>query len=178
MAFNECRKSLNEIKAGMWIDYMMPFAVVHDEIDIVTLKHLRDPLMSLNVDVTSLKDIFDKRFQWAGIATTYDVEFDEWDSWTAVSAVPIYTYAGSPKELESKNEYYKLLEEIKLKKPEVIKQEIKEEPKSESITLEMKDGLLETIESLPDGETTVKVKMNSDKTITYNRKVNISTLSI
>jgi hypothetical protein len=166
MAFQKVDKTVDDILLGTHVDYINCWASVHDEGDLYVPKVLRNPIMKKVTALTSLKELLDK-YKLPGVSMSYDVEFDDWNSWTAAKSVDIYAYPENQKE--------SVLRDMWEKSKELdIKPSVEETSKGKVIIKpyhEVDEDWLKAITSLPDGNDVVRIKSEEDAFFEYERKV-------
>lgn len=174
---------LTAYRLGAHVDFLNLFALVHDEADYTCNSLLKAPIMKRVVEVTALKDIFDKRFNWAGIASTYDVEYDDDYAWTASKAIPVYTYPRNHVEALAIKEAEDVPEKVETKEQPVKVEEFNQ-PISEEVNVitilesALTDEILDVIEASPDG--TVQINVESEQgtvRFKYDRLIDPTNLS-
>jgi len=170
MAFIKTDKSMDDILLGTHTDYVTPWVTVHDEVDYSTLKFLKTPIMKDAAHLTDLSDIIAK-FKLPGLSLSYDVEFDEWDSWTASSDVNVYDYPGNHVE----SEYISKLAKSKLNDIKVNLDESNIKVTGKIITIpinKVNESTLKSISELEDGLDSVIIESGKGSYFHYERKVN------
>lgn len=148
------------------VDYLNIWASVHDEGDFTVLQFLRNAIMKTTVDEVSLKDLLDK-YNLPGLGMSYDVEFDEFLSWTAGESVNVYEY---PTTKNEKIMYHLWLESKKNR----LRPNIQSSDEGRIITqpfhLADKEWL-KMITDLPEGKDKLLIQTSEDQLFEYERLV-------
>ncbi len=153
-------------------DYINTWASVHDECDFTVPKFLRDAVMKKVSGIASLKDLLDK-YKLPGISMSYDIEWDNYGSWTAGKSTDIYIYPKNREELK----FYKLWVDSKSNQ---LKPNIVPEDDGKIVEVNMTDinkDWLDKLKSLPDGKDKVLMKSGENDFFEYERLVDYSKMT-
>jgi len=175
MPFIKCNKSREDLLRGLHQDTFISIFSVHDETVQILDKRLAQPIMTRTIQMTELDKIF-SQIGLPFIKFKFDVEYDQFGSYTAAKAFDIYEYA-----VES----YKIMHgyydkdktnDTPATEEDSNKQEVLEElsihtMEYDSIKSFQKD--LPKINALPDGDTVLVVIVESIP-FTYKRLVSIN----
>lgn len=166
MPFIPTEKSMDEILCGTFVDYLNVWATVHDEGDLLVPTELRDAIMKKVTNLGSLKDLIDK-YKLSGLAMSFDVEFDDWGSWTADKSVDIYTYPNHHIEQATFDAWKEYA--AKDLRPNVTVAQ-----KGKVITRPLtgiSQEWLDALSKLPSGDDTILIQTDTEEFFEYERKV-------
>lgn len=167
MPFGEPKhKDLDGYLLGTHTDYINVWASVHDEDDLYLPVFLRNPIMKAVVKQISLKELLDK-YKIPGLAMSYDVEFDDTQSWSARKQVNIYEYP------ETRNESI-LFDLWQNSKKNELKCTTTATDVGRVITKPIHEATQEwmkTLASLPDGKDKILIQTGPEHFFEYERLV-------
>lgn len=165
MPFLKSDKTLDDYLSGTHTDYFTPWSLVHDEMDLVVLKDLMPPLMKQIVKKSALKKLFGIS-GIPGMGVSFDVEYDNYNSWAATRTLNVYEYPLHRKENKLYQDWLRVMRET----PKVV---------GKTYYLDSQDLTqddLALIASLPEGYDTLIVKKPSGDIFGPSRKVDCSKL--
>ena len=160
---------INDVIKGIHQDYMVNFLSIHDETVQISDKFLFKPIMRQFVKIAELPQIFSKT-QIPFIQFKFDVEYDEWGSYTSNNKFEVYEY-----DVET----LKLLKEKGFSKNNVdqnvqnVKKDKKKQRETISVTITEEDtDKIRRIDSVKSGNVELYVFFNDEK-YKYERLVDI-----
>ena len=145
---------------------------VHDEIDYLTDYSFLKPLtkkFSQYLDISA----YYKKFNVPFIRYLFDIEFDEWGSWTAGKSVDVYQMPISREEkiaLDSYKEAVTILKgsvSVEEEKTDIIR-DLKIDFTNTTITSE---EFVAKLENIPCGVTTLRVKVSEKKCLKFYKSL-------
>lgn len=167
MPFVEAKhETVDEYLLRSHTDYLNMWASVHDEGDFTVPQFLRNCIMKKVVEVASLKDLLDK-YKIPGLAMSYDVEFDDHNSWTAGKQVNIYEYPANLQE----HIYFCLWQQSK---DNELRPHIKTTEEGRIISKPMHEitkDWMNWLSNLPPGKDKVLIQTGEDQYFEYERLV-------
>ncbi len=175
MAFQKVDKTIDQVLLGTHTDYINCWALVHDEGDLFVPVELRNPIMKKVTSLVSLKELLDK-YKLPGVSMSYDVEFDDWGSWTASKSVDVYAYPENKGEGILRELWQKSKDSGRTTTVAPTPAPVAAEPVGSGKTITQPFHLvteewLQSLSALPDGEDTVFVETGEGNLFEYNRKV-------
>jgi len=162
-------------------DLFIPFNTVHDEIDYLIDSNMFKPLLKKIINISALKKVMGK-LKLPYINILFDVEYDEYNSWTAKKDIDIYQVALHEEEHKWRKKYQDLYSKLSQKrsdtnKKEPLKSSSKENQVSSNIIelvlpeKEMTEELLEKIQKSSEGNIRLGVNVNGD-IMWYSKLIN------
>ena len=93
MAFKyfDDKKKIDDVIADTHQDMLVNFLSIHDELVFIVDKHLFKPIFNKIVKMAELREVFDK-LGMKYITFKFDVEYDNFGSYTASESFDVYKY--------------------------------------------------------------------------------------
>ena len=164
MSFVEAKHELiDEYLLRSHTDYINTWASVHDECDFTVPVYLRNAIMKKVANIASLKDLLDK-YKLTGLSMSYDIEFDDFGSWTAGDSEDIYVYPNNREELHYHEKWLS-------SKDNRLKPNIKIDDIGEIVEKPLAEATKEwmaKLNALPDGKDKVLIKTGEEEFFSMN----------
>lgn len=173
--FVDTNKTIKDFKLEVHQDYLMPFMVIHDEVDYICDTFMMKPIMTKVSRISEVVSVFDK-IGYKFVRFVFDLEYDEYSAFTASKSFSQYEY--QMKKFDNTKQVI-----VETKKETSIdhgKSAIMQDNHKEEIKLNIKDDSICINESFDDdfydeNHTEVKdiyIKVDSDNIIEFLQKVN------
>lgn len=89
--FIDTDKTIKDFKLEVHQDYLMPFMVIHDEVDYICDTFLMKPIMTKVARISEVIKVFDK-IGYKFVRFVFDLEYDKYSSFTASNSFSQYEY--------------------------------------------------------------------------------------
>lgn len=90
--FVETTKTIKDFKLEVHQDYLMPFMVIHDEVDYICDTFMMKPIMTKVGRLSEVTKVFDK-IGYKFVRFVFDLEYDKYSSFTASNSFSQYEYS-------------------------------------------------------------------------------------
>ena len=186
MPLIDTSKTWDDYLVGLHQDMLVNFLSVHDEVVVLVDKHLAQSIMTNCVKIAQLDKIFDK-VGVPYITFKFDIEYDEWGSYTAHKQFDVYKYSLLQQQMLSNGFISSVVE------GDTVSTDGEKTVPDENLTMEASaddgesvldnenkvievvlpvydDDIIQKLISVPDGTTTLIVTVEG-LSFTYSRKV-------
>lgn len=90
--FVKTTKTIKDFKLEVHQDYLMPFMVIHDEVDYICDTFMMKPIMTKVGRLSEVTKVFDK-IGYKFVRFVFDLEYDKYSSFTASNSFSQYEYS-------------------------------------------------------------------------------------
>ena len=170
--FIETNKTIDEYKIGLHQNYLATFLVIHDEFDLLVDRFMVDALSAKIADILENRKIFGK-LGYSFVRFKFDVEYDEWGSFTPQKTLNAIEYALKKYEVYDDKTFNKIILEEDI--PVTIEKIPEPEPTPErdiirvvltGIQPENLEGVLKSISELKGNDAEIFLEYNG---VQYNK---------
>lgn len=89
--FVDTTKTIKDFKLEVHQDYLMPFMVIHDEVDYICDTFMMKPIMTKVSRISEVVKVFDK-IGYKFVRFVFDLEYDKYSSFTASNSFSQHKY--------------------------------------------------------------------------------------
>lgn len=170
---------INTHARNMKCEMSSTFLTIHDEGDFICDRAILYPLTKKMSTLLDISEYYRKGWH-KFIRYLFDVEYDEWGSFTALKSIPVYEEPIN----RAEHEAIKLYKEgLKLVSKSYKTEDTKtEKVEAKEVTIDLKasecssEELITSLEGCKEGEVVIRVLVDIDKTLKFYKKLDTTEL--